>query len=94
MKNHEIAEFFYKAADILEYQQVEWKPRTYRKAAEMIENLGEDIEKLYERRGKDGLIEIPGVGASIADHIVEYLETGKVEKFKNLKEKLLQELRN
>jgi DNA polymerase (family 10) len=61
LKNHEIAEFFYKAADILEYQQVEWKPRTYRKAAEMIENLGEDIEKLYERRGKDGLIEIPGV---------------------------------
>ena len=54
MKNHEIAELFYKAADILEYQQVEWKPRAYRKAAEMIENLGEDIEKLYERRCKDG----------------------------------------
>lgn len=85
MKNSEIAELFYKAADILEYQQVEWKPRAYRKAAEMIENLGEDIEKLYERRGKDGLIEIPGVGVSIADHIAEYLETGKVEKFKKLK---------
>ncbi len=59
--------------------------RAYRKAAEMIENLGEDIEKLYERRGKDGLIEIPGIGESIADHIAEYLETGKVEKFKKLK---------
>jgi DNA polymerase (family 10) len=85
LKNREIAELFYKAAAILEYQQVEWKPRAYKKDAEKIENLGEDIEKLYERRGKDGLIEIPGIGASIADHIAEYLETGKVEKFKKLK---------
>jgi DNA polymerase (family 10) len=87
LKNREIAELFYNAADILEYQQVEWKPRAYRKVAEMIENFGEDIEKFYERRGKDGLIEIPGVGISIADHIAEYLETGKVEKFKKLKGK-------
>jgi len=85
LKNREIAELFYKAAAILEYQQVEWKPRAYKKDAEKIENLGEDIEKLYERRGKDGLIEIPGVGISIADRIAEYLETGKVEKFKKLK---------
>ncbi|MHB8103806.1 MAG: DNA polymerase/3'-5' exonuclease PolX [Methanosarcina sp.] len=87
MKNREIAELFYEAADILEYQQVEWKPRAYRKAAQMIENLGEDIEKIYGREGKEGLTEIPGVGESIADHIAEYLETGKVEKFEKLKGK-------
>jgi len=87
LKNREIAELFYEAADILEYQQVEWKPRAYRKAAQMIENLGEDIEKIYGREGKEGLTEIPGVGESIADHIAEYLETGKVEKFEKLKGK-------
>ncbi|MCO5384069.1 MAG: helix-hairpin-helix domain-containing protein [Methanosarcina barkeri] len=87
MKNREIAELLYEAADILEYQQVEWKPRAYRKAAQMIENLGEDIKKIYERSGKDGLTEIPGIGESIADHIAEYLETGKVEKFEKLKGK-------
>ncbi|HWR26087.1 MAG TPA: helix-hairpin-helix domain-containing protein [Methanosarcina sp.] len=87
MKNREISELLYEAADILEYQQVEWKPRAYRRAAQMIENLGEDIEKIYQREGKDGLTEIPGVGESIADHIAEYLETGKVEKFENLKGK-------
>ena len=87
MKNREIAELLYEAADILEYQQVEWKPRAYRKAAQMIENLGEDVEKIYERKGKAGLNEIPGVGEAIADHIAEYLETGKVEKFEKLKEK-------
>ena len=35
LKNREIAELFYEAADILEYQQVEWKPRAYRKAAQI-----------------------------------------------------------
>lgn len=87
MKNREVAELFYETADILEYQQVEWKPRAYRKAAQMIENLGEDIEKIYQKKGKEGLNEIPGVGKAIADHIAEYLETGKVEKFEKFKEK-------
>jgi len=87
LKNREIAELLYEAADILEYQQVEWKPRAYRKAAQMIENLGEDVEKIYESEGKAGLNEIPGVGEAIADHIAEYLDTGKVEKFEKLKEK-------
>ncbi len=85
MKNRDISELFYEAADILEYQQVEWKPRAYRKAAQNIENLGEDIEKIYMKKGKEGLTEIPGVGEAIADHIVEYLQTGKVEKFEKLK---------
>ena len=87
MKNREVAELFYETADILEYQQVEWKPRAYRKAAQMIENLAEDIEKIYQKKGKEGLIEIPGVGEAIAEHIAEYLETGKVEKFEKFKEK-------
>jgi len=87
LKNREIAKLLYETADILEYQQVEWKPRAYRKAAQMIENLGEDIKKIYERKGKAGLNEIPGVGEAIADHIAEYLETGKVEKFEKLEGK-------
>lgn len=48
MKNREVAELFYEVADILEYQQVEWKQRAYRKAAQMIENLGEDIGRYKE----------------------------------------------
>lgn len=65
MKNREVAELFYEVADILEYQQVEWKPRAYRKAAQMIENLGVDIAKIYEKDGKKGLTEIPGIGEYI-----------------------------
>jgi len=87
LKNREIAELLYETADIMEFQQIEWKPRAYRRAAQNIENLGEDIEKVYERKGKKGLTEIPGIGGAIADHIAEYLETGKVKKFEDLKGK-------
>jgi DNA polymerase (family 10) len=87
LRNREVAELLYETADIMEFQQIEWKPRAYRRAAQNIENFGEDIEKVYEKKGKRGLTEIPGVGESIADHIAEYLETGKVEKFEKLKGK-------
>jgi DNA polymerase (family X) len=51
LRNREIAELFYEAIDILEYQQVEWKPLAYRKAAQMIENLEGYIDKnLCKRR--------------------------------------------
>ncbi|MBN2487408.1 MAG: DNA polymerase/3'-5' exonuclease PolX [Methanosarcinaceae archaeon] len=86
MINSEIADLLKKVAAILEFNEVEWKPRAYRKAARQIENLNEDIGKIYSDKGKKGLVEIPGIGSSIADHIIEYLETGKVEKFKKLKE--------
>lgn len=87
MRNREIAGLLYETADIMEFQQIEWKPRAYRRAAQNIENFGEDIEKVYEKKGKKGLTEISGVGESIADHIAEYLETGKMEKFEKLKGK-------
>ena len=88
LRNREIAELLYETADIMEFQQIEWKPRAYRRAAQNIENFGEDIEKVYEKKGKKGLTEIPGVGEAIADHIAEYLETGKVKKFEELKGKV------
>ncbi len=85
MINREIADLFYEIADILEYNEVEWKPRAYRRAARKIEDMNEDIRKIYEDEGKKGLENISGIGSSIADHITEYLETGKVEKFEKLK---------
>ncbi len=87
MRNREVAELLYETADIMEFQQIEWKPRAYRRAAQNIENFGEDIEKVYEKKGKKGAYRDSRVGESIADHIAEYLKTGKVEKFEGLKGK-------
>lgn len=84
MKNLEIAKILYGIADILEMQDVEFKPFAYRKAAQSIESMPEDIEKAY----KEGRLEsIPGVGKHIAEKIEEILETGHLKYYDKLKKK-------
>jgi len=85
MKNLEMAEVFYEMADILEMQNVQWKPRAYRTAARAIEGLSEPIEVIYKRGGIKELEELPGVGEGIAKKIAEYLKTGKVKEYEKLK---------
>lgn len=85
MKNQEIAKILYEIADLLEIEGVEFKPRAYRKAAQNIESLSVDIEELYE---KNKLEKIPGVGKSIAGKIKEYIETGRIKKLDELREKI------
>lgn len=82
MKNLEISKILYNIADMLELQNIDFKPKAYRNAARSIEFLKEDIEELY-RKGK--LEEIPGVGKSIAEKIAEYIETGKLKYYQDLK---------
>ena len=91
MRNSEVAEVLYEIADFLELEDVEWKPRAYRRAAQTIETLPKDIQEVYE----DGeLKDIPGVGESIAEKIQEYLETGSLEYLEELREKLPEGLRD
>ena len=85
MKNLEIAQMFYEIADLLEIKGVSFKPRAYRRAAQHIETLPEDIREIYER---DELKLIPGVGASIEAKIQEILETGGLEYLEELREEM------
>ena len=85
MKNKEIADIFFQIAEILELKDVQWKPRAYRKAAISLDNLKEDVEKIYKKGGLDALEKIPGVGERIAKKIVEYLKTGKVKEYERLR---------
>lgn len=82
MKNNEIAEMLREIADFLEIEDVQYKPRAYRTAARNIESLSEDIESIHERGELD---EIEGVGDSIAEKIAEYLETGELQYYQDLK---------
>lgn len=88
MKNLEIANLFYEIADILEMKGIQWKPRAYRRAAKSIESMSEAIEDVYKKGGKKALMEIPGIGASLAEHIEEYLKTGKVKEWQALMKKI------
>ena len=88
MKNKEIAQILYDIARYLETEDVPFKPYAYEKAAIAIETLEEDIGKIYREGGIEKLEKIPGVGKSIAGKIAEYLKTGKIKYYEELKKKL------
>jgi DNA polymerase (family 10) len=92
MKNPEIAKFFYEIANILEAQEVQFKPRAYRKAAMTIETWNKSLEEIYKEKGVNGLKEIPGVGDAIAKKTSEILQTGKLRYLEDLRKDSPKEL--
>lgn len=87
MKNRQLAEIFEEMADAYELLEVEWKPNAYRKAAQSIEALSEPIEDVA-KEGLKALKDLPGVGESIAEKILEFLKKGKVQEHQKLLKKI------
>jgi len=83
--NREIANLFKSMADILEAQNVPWKPRAYRAAARSLEVLGKDVREVHVEGGLQALEEIEGIGEKLAEKIVQYLSTGKIQEYEKLK---------
>ncbi len=90
--NRELAKIFRDMALMYELKEVEWKPRAYRGAAYGIEGLSRDVRDIYKKDRQKGLEEIPGVGESIAEHIIEYIKKGKIKKFEQLRKKYPKEV--
>jgi len=88
MKNPEISKLLRMMAIYLEMKGIQFKPQAYEKAAYSIEALDEDIEDFIKKKGKEGLKELPGVGESIAEKIIEYLKTGKIKELEELKQQV------
>jgi len=86
MINQKIAKILYDIEKLLEIKGVAFKPKAYRKAAQTLENLDEDVSLLYKKEGIKGLRKIPGVGKSIAAKIEEYIKKDKIDYYKKLKE--------
>jgi DNA polymerase (family 10) len=83
MKNREIADIFEKMALMLEFKgEIVFKINAYHKAARILRDITEDVEALH-REGK--LSGIPGIGKGLADKIGEYLSTGAISKYQELK---------
>jgi DNA polymerase (family 10) len=90
MKNKELADLFEKMADILEFKgENPFKISAYRKASRIIGDLTQDIEEIAES-GK--LKDVPGIGEGMAQKVVEYLKTGKISKFEEVKKGVPDEL--
>jgi len=90
MKNKELADLFERMADILEFKgENPFKISAYRKASRILGDLTQDIEEISE---KGELKNIPGIGEGMAEKIVEYLKTGKISKFEEVRKGVSDEL--
>jgi DNA polymerase (family 10) len=90
VKNKELADLFDKMADILEFKNENpFKTNAYRKASRVLGDLTQDIEGVSER---GELKKISGIGEGIAQKIEEYLKTGKVSKFEEVRKGVGDEL--
>lgn len=85
--NTEIAERLREIADRLDAQDVEYKPRAYRRAADQIADHHESIAAIVEA-DPDALTEIEGIGEAIAEKVTEYVRTGTIEELDDLREEL------
>lgn len=84
-KNTEVAKILYQIADLLEIENVQWKPAAYRKAAQSVESAAQDIDVLVKEQR---LHELSGVGEHIATKIKELVATGKLQYLEKLKKEV------
>jgi len=83
MKNLEIAEIFRDISQILEIKnENRFRIRAYDRAAQNLEILSEDIEEVSR---EERLLEIPGIGKDLESKIKEYLVTGRIKAYEELK---------
>jgi DNA polymerase (family 10) len=77
--NRRVAALFRSMADLLEsHRDNPHRIRAYRRAAESLERLGEDVAEVA-RRG--GLRQIAGIGRDLSAKIKEFLDTGTVQAY-------------
>jgi len=84
MENREVAKILRETAQLLEIDGAQiGRYRSYEKVAELLYTIPDRIEEIAKDEKK--LLELPGVGDSMAEHICEILKTGDY----SLRQKLL-----
>src|SRR5712692_10525246 len=86
MKNFEIARQFDLMADLLEIKgENPFRVRAYRRAAQNMESLTEEIETLVAENRLD---RVAGIGKDLAAKIAEYLQTGQMRAVEEAKKEI------
>ncbi|MBI4838066.1 MAG: DNA polymerase/3'-5' exonuclease PolX [Nitrospirae bacterium] len=87
MKNQEIAKLFNDIADLLELKgENPFRVRAYRRASQNIEGFAKDLAETPEKE----LMEIPGIGKDLAGKIIEYVKTGRLSVYEELRKQMPQ----
>jgi len=85
MRNQEVARIFNDIADILEIKgDNPFRIRAYRRAAQNIDGLTKDVSEI----SVEELQKIPGIGADLAGKIQEYVKTGGLRFYDDLKKEV------
>ncbi len=86
MRNAEIALLFNEIGDYLEVKgENPFRVRAYRRAAQAVEGMSEDIAAVVER---GGLLDVPGIGKDLAAKIQEYLTQGRIAYLEGLRKEI------
>ena len=88
MINRDIARIFNEIAYMIQAsgdQRSSFEANAYLRAARSLESLQDDIETVYRSGGKEALMKIPGIGKGIADRIAEYIDSGTIKKYEDLR---------
>ncbi|RJQ14741.1 MAG: DNA polymerase/3'-5' exonuclease PolX [Nitrospiraceae bacterium] len=85
MRNQEVARIFNDIADILEIKgDNPFRIRAYRRAAQNVDGLAKDVAEI----SPEELQKIPGIGADLAGKVHEYVETGGMKFYDELKKEV------
>ncbi len=89
--NQQVAELFRSMADLLATQRANpYRVRAYRRAADSLLAMEDDVATVAQR---GGLEDIEGVGKDLAQKILEFLETGTIRAYEELKTPLPPEVK-
>ena len=88
MKNYEIAKISHEIAIFEEMKGEKFKPRAYEKAALYIWSLSDDLVTIYKKGRISSLMELPGIGKSIAEKLSELIRTGELQYYEQLKSQI------
>lgn len=65
-----------------------FKPRAYEKAALYIGSLNDDLGIIYKKGGIKALMQLPGIGKSIAEKLIELIQTDELTYYEQLKRQI------
>lgn len=88
MRNQELARIFEEIGLMSEFLgDNPFRVRAYHQAARTLYDLDTPIEEIAEK-GKEALLELPGIGPDLAEKILEFLKTGRIAKHEELAQKV------
>jgi len=87
--NHTVADKLREIAELLEQQGADrFRVQAYRRAAQTVDTLEENLAQRFDRQGTAGLESLPAVGKGIARTLAEMMRSGRSRRLEDLRGEL------